>query len=270
MTGGKNYLDALDVDTIGASLRAEAASKGLSEDPVAYLQRTSMNFDGADMVASRATIVEPFSLLPQRVGAGALAAPNPHFELTGVNVATSTQSFSENGVFLATAGALGDQVICAPIAGQTLWANSLPSGLDPLCRFRITTISDADVRFEVGVRATVNALDDTTDNDKMIVRFDSSDGVTSDTNFVLVTSNNGVDVIEDTGIALVANFDYTIVLAVDENENVFCFINNVLGNDPSLHSLRITNIGTPYGAAEALAASAVNWRLNGFSRSANI
>lgn len=269
---GKNYLDELQVDRLGAALNVDAALKGSTENPIAYLQRTSMNFDGADMVSDRVTVIEPFSLLPQRVGAGALTAPNPHFELTGTNVATSLQAFVENGVSVTTAGALGDQVVCAPISGQTLWANSLAAGLHPLCRFRVKTVSDDDVRYELGVRSTVNAFDDTTDTDKMLVRFDTSDGVVSNTNFVLVTSNNGVDVIEDTGIALLPNGDYSIVLATtrDSTRNVFCFINDVLANDPSAHTMRVTNIGTPYGAVEALAAAGKNWRLQGFSRSLTI
>ena len=272
MTGGKNYLDELEVSTLGTALAVDSALKGSNEDPIAYLQRTSMGFDGADIVSDRATIVEPFTLLPQRVGAIALAAPNPHFQLTGTNVATSAQSFVENGVSLTTAGALGDQVVCAPIAGQTLWSSSVAAGLHPLCRLRIKTTSEDDVRYEVGVRTTVNAFDDTTDTDKMMVRFDTSDGVTSNVNFVLVTSNNGVDVIEDTGIALLPNGDYSIVLATtrDSSRNVFCFINDVLVNDPSAHTLRTTNIGTPYAAVEALAAAAKNWRLQGFSRSLTI
>ncbi len=265
---GKEYVATLVADQLGEQV--DDADLGQSETPVVYGPRTSIVFDGADMTSGRRTLVEHFELLPQRQGAVALTAPNPNFDLSGTNAATSLQGFTNNGVTLATAGALGDQVVCSPISGQTGWFRSINRSLAPLGRFRISTAGITNVRVELGERPTLTAFDDGTDADKMILRFDPTDGVVSATNWVLVTSNGGSTVRTDTGVPVAVVTPCSVVFAVDATGAVSCFIDDVLVNDPTAHILGPTNNGLPYAGIEALAASNVGFDFNGVARSYDI
>lgn len=265
---GKAYIGEL-----GPRLPAIAASEGQQESGLTYGPRTSLTLDGPDM-RDRVVLTESFAMLPQRQAAAALPNPDPHYAVTGVNAATSSQSFGENGVQLGTAGAIGDQVVLGPRTGESLFGSQMTTGLFPLARFRIGILDVVGVRYEVGVRLTTNAFDDGTDNNKMIVRFDTSDGVVSATNWVLVTSNGGADQVEDTGITILDNADYLLTLATDSDRRVFLFVSD--GNvtdqlvcNPENHQLAVAGnqIGVPYMAVVALAAGAKVFRAQGLVRS---
>lgn len=266
--GGTEWLDALN-----GQLPSIAASKGQSEDPVAYAPRVSMTFDGADF-RDRVVLVENFAQLPQRTGAAALPNPNLNFLLSGTNVATSAQAFADNGVLLTTAGASGDQVIVDPKT-NSLWGGvQLASSLRPLARFRAqTTGNGTSVRYEFGVRPTTTAMDDTTDSNKMLIRFDSA-GTVSTTNWVFVTSKAGVNSIEDTRIAYVSNQRYIFTIAMDAALNALLFVSDAtrthvdeLACDPSIHSMASgVQIGFPYAGVQARTAAARAFKIEGFAR----
>lgn len=166
---------------------------------------------------------------------------------------------------MTTAGAGGDQAILAPY-GDSRWGLEVNATLRPVCRFKLQPQTVTDVRIEVGLRATTTAMDDGTDDDKAILRLDTS----VVPNWFLVASAGGVDTAEDTGLAGAALTTLFVTLAVDVGNRVMCFIDagfgSVLRNNPEAHVLDSVNIGVPYMGIEDLAGGGKALDLRGLSR----
>lgn len=216
--------------------------------------------DGIDF-GTRVVLNEEFAQ-PPAINGDIGVATNLSFEAAGLNMTSALVTAggtTTNGWVATTAGGLNDQAIITPHldAKQSLWAvTSWRSTGEITLKVNIRTIGNATLRLEAGLRPTTTAMDDGTDNDKFLVRFDTSDGVTSAVNWVVVTSNNGVDTLEDSGIAVAGSTQYRIVFAVDSSRQVSCFINGVLANTPGNHDLlNSVALGDPYFGVQALAAA---------------
>lgn len=222
----------------------------------------SVNAPGVNF-GTRLVLEEVFTQRPA-LNADIGISTNIDFELAGTNAATAASTFaSTGGINLATATATNDQMIVRPHqdANQTMWAASI-WGSDDEIQFRcnVRGVDATDVRVVCGVKLDPTDLSDSGDADQMIVRFDSSDGVTSGTNWVLVTSNAGNDALEDTGVAYANATNYRIVLNVAPiTRQVSCYINGALVNTPANHTLQAaTDIGEPCFGIQTLANSAKN------------
>lgn len=179
---------------------------------------------------------------------------NRAWEITGTNATSSDVTGKGTGGWtVPTHGASGDSTIVQPHSDtkQSVWFSTGWLAERRLsASFLIRLNTDTDQRFELGFRTTRTAFDDTSDNDKIIVR-----GVDGGNLFV-VSSTAGVDVTEDTGVACAANTNYEIAIAIDDAGLVYVEINGGLVNTPTGHVLGAgANLGQPYVAIIANAAA---------------
>jgi len=205
-------------------------------------------FSGIDH-GPRLVLVETFERRPEVNANIANDTANKVWELeTIVNVPTSTLA-AGGGVVITTAGAANDGAAVIPHqdANQSAWnAITWSSSEQIIGKFNFFPDNVTAVRIECGFRTTTGAMDDATDNDKLILRFDSTDGATSNTNWVLVTSATGADTTSDTGVAAAASA-IRVVFTVDASFQVRCYINSLLQNDPTANVLTAaTAQGLPY------------------------
>lgn len=115
-------------------------------------------------------------------------------------------------------------------------------------------VSDLDL--EWGIRATVIAYDTATDADKMILRYDSG----ASPNWLVVTSDGGVTVVWDTGIAVVPERTYAFVLrSLLATRVCECFIDGIDRSPPG-QTVGAIDLGVPYsGGKQHVAISRTLW-----------
>lgn len=189
--------------------------------------------------------------------------PNDTWRLTGTNAADANVTVKAAGGWLVeSAGAANDQAIVVPhnsagvsrVYGAT-W------GTTKGCRVRWTITGGGTTtaqRFEAGVRTTMDAFDDTTDDDKVLIR--SVDGG----NFFVVSSAGGTDVTEDTGVPWETTRAYVVDLWVADGDapSLLVAIGGVVVNTRASHPLTAaTSLGLPFAGIEATGAAKKGWGL---------
>jgi hypothetical protein len=173
--------------------------------------------------------------------------PNPAWCLSGTNGADANVTAKNTGGWqIDTAGAASDSMIVSPhsAAGVSkLYATVYQSDRGQRARFVFGGDTTANQRFEVGIRPTLTAFDDATDNEKVIVR--SVDGG----NLYLVTSNGGTDATEDLGVSWDADRLYVVdlIVSIGTAPRVTCAVGGRVVNTPSSHTLAAAaTLGLPY------------------------
>lgn len=206
---------------------------------------------------TRYLLTEEFTQRPEVNASVANATANKSFELlVGALTANAPSSalMTQGGTQITTAAvAVNDGAACRPHldADQSAWQQTTwSSGLAIITKFTIRTFENTDVRYEIGVRGNPAALDDGTDNEKFMLRFDTTDGVTSAVNWVLVSSNAGADTLTDTTVAAAANASLNMYFRVDSaTRQVSAYIGRTLAANPALHVLAAgVDVGKPYVA----------------------
>jgi len=225
-----------------------------------------VNFDTPGMIecnsvdfTDRLVLTERFYRRPAIQADIANDSANKVMAAGGTNMTSALCTFiAGGGLQLQTAGALNDQAIIygEQTAGQSIWhSTTWLSSMEPIFKFNCRGSDTANIRVQGGCQLTT-ALDDTTDAQKIIVRFDSSDGVTSAVNWVVCSSAGGVDALEDTGVAYTNNVNYRIVISVSAARQCSVFINGALVSTPATHTLAAaTDLGEPMFGIQALNAS---------------
>lgn len=202
----------------------------------------------------RFELVELF-LQPPLLNAHVATDPaNKSWEITGTNAGSGDVSGKSTGGWtVPTHGASGDSIIVQPHSDtkQSVWYSTGWLAERHLAvSFLVRLNTDSNQRFELGLRTTRTAFDDTTDNDKIIVR-----GVDNG-NLYVVSSTAGTDVTEDTGVACTAGETYEIAIAIDTDGRTYVQVNGQTVNTPASHVLGASaNLGQPYVAIKATAAA---------------
>jgi len=250
----------LQLVTTNGSEAAVLGSQGTAtaQSVSTRLRSLATRTDGIDHT-SRLVLTEQWTQRPEANASIANDTANKSWELlpsATANAPTSALNTFGGVVATTAAVAVNDGAVIRPHldANQSAWeVTAWSSNLQVVFKSTIHTFENTDVRYETGLRATPTAFDDGTDNDKMMVRFDSSDGVTSAVNWVVVTSAGGVDVLEDSGVACAANADINMAFVVAAtSRQTSVYINGALVNTPANHVLAVADIGTPYVAAQSL------------------
>lgn len=137
---------------------------------------------------------------------------NHSWMLTGTNAADAGVTVDADGGWsLTSASTSGDQIVVEPrsITGDSrIYGATWSSLKQSVMRWTFKATSLTDYRFECGWRSTRTAFDDTTDNNKIVLR--SEDGG----RLFVVTSNNGTDSVQDTGVTWDTDRIYEVEIAV--------------------------------------------------------
>lgn len=245
----------------------QTATLGEAETPVQVVSRDSLIADGVD-AGARVVMREDWYLFPV-LNADLNADRNMSWELAGAGaLGGQATSSTRGGMSIATGAALNNITVWRPHqTNVTGWAVGGQLGSEGAAVLRCwhQEGSSQVVRVEIGARATPTAMDDTTDADKILVRFDSSDGVTSAVNYVLVTTANSVDTLTDTGIPYnqAANAIVRFVFSIHPTTravSLFMAVNDAplrLVNDPNVHVLDpASGLGDVYGGVKNLDGNA--------------
>ena len=257
-------IEGVEVGTIYDSLAGEiGVDKGTvqesSPSPV-YAPKTSLVVDGIDMGRKKA-MYEDFSARCQPVGGAVLTNPNLNFECTG---ASSASAFGDVGNLLTTDALINALAIATPKA-DSLWGNIVvDTTKDVVLRWNIKTPDVLDTRIEAGIRPTPTAMDDATDNEKIMFRFDP----TLSPNWILVTSQGGVETLTDSLVPVGAQASYQLHFSVNTLGQISAFVNNTRISDPAVTSVVTAALGTIYAGIKTLANASKSVELVGsfFSR----
>lgn len=247
--------------TLNAQERVNIGSRATAALPSVQttIDSNDIETNGTDH-GGRFLLTEEFAQRPEANAAVANATANKNFELlpsaATVNVPASTLYTGGGSQITTAAVAINDGAVCRPHldANQSAWEQSTwGSSLGVVGKFTFRTFENTDVRYEMGFRPTPDVFDDATDNEKVMLRFDSTDGVVSNVNWVLVVSAGGVDVTTNTGIAAAANASLNFyVNANPNNRQVSAYLDRVRLADPALNVLAAgVSIGKPYMAVQS-------------------
>lgn len=198
------------------------------------------------------------------LAATATAYHDPSWMLSGTNAAESgVTGKSGGGWTVATAGASGDAAIVSPRStsgASSPYSSGWTTRSLLLARWVVSATTATAQRVEFGLRPTLTAFDDTTDDDKIVVR--AIDGG----NLYVVTSNAGTDATEDTGVLWDIGREYVIEARVvyGDAPAVLVSVDGRLVNTPSSHLLDASdaNLGLPYFAVKATAAAVKSFGLH--------
>jgi hypothetical protein len=163
---------------------------------------------------------------------------NADFEVAGTNMTSAkvTMAAASGGLIMTTAGAEDDSAILQPRltnANDTRWAKGVKSELRPILS-RTFRAADIDLMSVKCALALTNAHNLTTDNDQVGVWFDGSlttpgegDPYVTQPNLVVIYSIGGTDAVIDTGIAMEADTEYAVDIAIDADRKAHVWINGV-------------------------------------------
>lgn len=172
-----------------------------------------------------AELHEPFDLLPA-INADIGDTKNKSFEVIGTNAASADVAWAEDagGVTLTTAGADNDQMILAP---------HLDAGVSPWTGAKFETDEQPAISTFIKTPATISSLTlwfglklsntsvTATDADQAMIRYQDT---VNDGKFQLITSNDGTDLVTDSGVTLLASTIYFLGLRVNSDRSVTFFI----------------------------------------------
>lgn len=137
---------------------------------------------------------------------------DPDFEFQDNHVATAASSTVSGLTLIQSTGSAGDYSVVRTdqTTGISSWGKA---NLSRGTRYMVGgTVSPSVIsgRYEVGARPTTNAFDNTTDDNKTILVFDPAVSA----NWQAVTSDGGVDTVDDTGIPATGGgaLNYKIVI----------------------------------------------------------
>ena len=209
----------------------------------------------------------------------AIETANKDFEIIGTNAADADSVNDTPGLLLRTAGAGADQMIVKP---QTDTGQSEIAAFGWWPTRRITAswafLTDTSIVGQLvcmGFRPTATlvaaatALDTTTDNDKFLIR--ALEG--TDTNFQLITSVSGTETTVDSGIAFVANTNYSFTISVGADSTITFISQNVTTGAQATVKLStvvgVAILGVPFFGIEAAGAAVEAIHLARMRASAN-
>jgi hypothetical protein len=204
-TRGAITLDAEIVDTIAGDLRYDIAN-----------------------TRSRAVFREGFELRPEAVST---FSSNHIFGLGGVNNPT-VSGFSESYIALVTNTAANDCTVISPEYSDhtNRWQGGKVTSIakySTTSKVVLATVISLDTltsqRVEFGIREDIDIFDDTSDDEKMIIRYDSTSA-----NWYLVTSAVGVDTVTDTGVPAAADTPLAVKFSVNAGGQVTLSMNDVI------------------------------------------
>lgn len=167
---------------------------------------------------------------------------NLDFEITGTNTTDSEAAFVDpsiyigSGIFLETAGALGDDVILQPHtdSNQTSW-NNVGFGTENQIEWECSILSTSYLNFGfmAGLKLT-NAWDYSTDADQAYFYFGSNDTVKGATNTLndnnhlhFIYSVGGTDYITNLNIDWNSNDLFRLKISIDANRQISVYVNEV-------------------------------------------
>lgn len=151
---------------------------------------------------------------------------NHDFEILGTNMTSALVTFAATGgITLTTAGASADQGILLPHlnTGASQWTG-VQWNSDQTPTFETVLVTGANitaVTLWAGYKLT-NTPVVATDNDQAFFRYD--DTVNSG-RFQCVASNNGTDVVVDSGISVAVSTQYHLRVEIDSDHTVHFMIN---------------------------------------------
>jgi len=226
----------------------------------------AVEVNGVDM-SDRLVMVERFERLPSIVADIANQDAHQTLAIIGTTATSAECTYAAGGgINLATNGAAADSTIVYGQQGarQGSWhAVEWNAADEIIIKCNCRGIDTADTRVAAMCKLTV-AMDDTTDADGFQLRFDQSDGVTSNVNWVACTSDTNVDELEDTGVAYANDTNYRIVMSVSAGLEVSYFINGLLVNTPANHTVQAaTDLGEPmFGISQPAGVAARSFELH--------
>lgn len=250
-----------DVLVLGPNLGDLSTSAGSNQPGVIKVEpRTRLDYDMVN-VRSRVTLSEEFALIPETVGVNSYQS-NLFFGRGGTNAQAIT--FVDGWLRLITGIASNNETVVSSQyidipsdlsrwhedGGQ--WATNRGSSMGMSMKLGQIT----DVRVEFGLRGLPDNFTDTNGTNKMFLRFDSSDGVTSNTNWVLVSSDSGTHTLTDTGVAA-STSTLNIKLMLNDNDGVDVILNEefVVSTVSTLNSTTVA-LGNPYFGVRTLTTAA--------------
>lgn len=198
-----------------------------------------------DSGGNRYTLVERFNQVPG-LNASVGIAFNVDFEILGTNAANADVTYyAEGGINIATHGGASDSTIILPHldAAQSAWTG-VTWGSDQQtmwgCHIRIPTAL-TEKTIWCGLKLT-NTPVIATDNDQAFFRFQQG----TDTNWQVITSNNGTDTQYDTGVAVAISTEYRFWIVIDASRVPHYFINGVEVSGTAATALKDTTDYIPY------------------------
>ena len=200
---------------------------------------------------------EFFKQLPV-LNADIAVSTNLDFEILGTNATAAqvTNSATEAGIVLTTAGADNDQVFILPHldTGQSGWTTKLWGTENEViweCSIRTGSAITAELVF-AGLKLT-NDPTIATDNDQVFFRYSTDD---SNTTWRVIDSIGGTDTNTDSGVTVAASTIYNFRIEIDSSRVARCYINDVCVRTTSALTNDVDLI--PYVGIQALAAAAKN------------
>ena len=155
---------------------------------------------------------------------------NRNFEILGTNATSDDVTFDATnaGILLTLDGADDDQIIITPHldTNQTAWAG-IKWGTENQTEWTASIKTGAAITTQLiwaGLKLT-NTPVIATDADQVFFRYSTDD---TDTNWEIVSSNNGTDTTSDSGVALAANTTYKLQIKIDSARVARFYINDVL------------------------------------------
>lgn len=184
---------------------------------------------------------------------------NDDFEVLGTNMTTALATYATHGgVTLTTAGASADQAILLPHlnTNQTAWS-AIQWNTGKMVRWEGFIMTDASIAAMIlwaGLKLT-NTPVVATDDNQVFFRYEA--GV-NDGQWQVISSRAGVDTTTNLGkgFAVAANTLYRLVIAVNENRYVECWINGVRCFTAPLPALTDNINLIPYMGIQASAVAA--------------
>ena len=156
---------------------------------------------------------------------------NMSFELTGTNAISLSQSSTQPGIELTTAGADNDQAIIQPTVNNTssAWTSTLWGTEDSLeyeCCI-ITDSSISNMAFWSGLKLTSTGAYATDANQAYFLYSTNSDlgNLTTNANLHFVYSVGGTDYVTDLGLALAVSTKYILKLNIDSDRKIRIYVN---------------------------------------------
>ena len=228
------------------------ATVGSNIQTTIFNNHTNVFIEGTN-IRTRIALEHNFELLPQTTVSDAYGF-DPYWFVEGTNAGDSNVALSNGrmGLTTNTVGAGDSTVVFAGFrVSKFAVAGSWSGGAGISIGTYLLNSDLTQSRVEFGIRTTHDALDDTTDDEKMILRAIHVGGAA---NWFLVTSSGGIDTATDTGVA--ATSTDLIRMVVNSSREVTVIINDIVLLTGAANILANTAIGTPYYAIETSDGSA--------------
>jgi len=204
--------------------------------------------------SGRFTLLKQWELSLEDTGAQAYG-DDPAFELAGTGTPNANPS-ANGGIGIATSASASDTAIAQPSASN---ANSYAitdwDGDEALVKegWVVPTSVVTDCEIEVGVRGTPSAFDTGTNDNKMILRYDSA----VSPNWQFVASDSGTDDVWDTGVAVVEDNLYTFTMLAEPGTRVArLWLNGTEVSNPAEPTVGAADLGFPYGGVKTTTTAA--------------